>query len=334
MYNRMSGKISLRGPLYASPLFYPVYAVKAALLLRKLDCDIVHIHNLTQFVPLVRSFNPQSKIILHMHCEWLTELPGNLVRKRLSGVDCVLGCSDFVIRQVRERFPEIASKCHVVFNGADLSSRSGTSEKKGFAVLYVGRISPEKGLHVLISAFREVSRQVPNSQLVIVGPEAVPSADIASTWTKDANFESIRPLLGGGYLTYLRKQSSGLNVLFRDSMPHEDLASLYATADVLAFPSVWNEPFGMPIVEAMAYGVPVVATQSGGIPEIVVHGETGLLVARGDAMALAQAIVTMATERDAAQHMGEKGLFRFRRHFTWDKIAGDVAEIYRGVLEN
>jgi glycosyltransferase involved in cell wall biosynthesis len=64
----------------------------------------------------------------------------------------------------------------------------------------------------------------------------------------------------------------------------------YRRATVLVFPSVWQEPFGIPIVEAMACGLPVVSTCSGGIPEIVEHGQTGMLVARGDAEQLALAI--------------------------------------------
>lgn len=320
------------GPLYASPVYYGVYGLKAALALRRLQCDIVHIHNLTQFVQPIRLLNPAARIVLHMHCEWLTELPKPLIGKRLALVDFIIGCSDFVLKGIRDRFPEIAGQTGVVYNGAAPATAFVSPKSKGFTLLYIGRVSPEKGLHILIEAFRKVSRFRSDAKLVIAGPEAMPSADIASTWLEDAQTESIRPFFGGEYLNYLRNQSQGLSVEFTGKVLHNQLAALYQTSDLLVFPSVWNEPFGMPIVEAMANGLPVVATQSGGIPEIIVHGKTGTLVPRGDATALAEALLHLADRKGLRKAMGAQGRLRFAEHFTWDRVAQQVEGIYEKVL--
>ncbi len=64
---------NVKRPLFASSLYCLIYALQVARDLRKEGCDIVHIHNFSQFVPIIRAFNPKIKIILHMHCEWLTQ---------------------------------------------------------------------------------------------------------------------------------------------------------------------------------------------------------------------------------------------------------------------
>jgi glycosyltransferase involved in cell wall biosynthesis len=76
-------------------------------------------------------------------------------------------------------------------------------------------------------------------------------------------------------------------IVFHGGVVQTDTIKLYRGAHLLVFPSTWNEPFGMPTAEAMACGLPVVSTYSGGIPEIVEHGRTGILVARGEVGELA-----------------------------------------------
>ncbi len=322
----------LPGPLYASRIYYALYGLQTALALRGLRCDIVHLHNLTQFVPIIHFFNPTARIVLHMHCEWLTELPKALVRKRLALVDFVAGCSGFVVQGIRDQFPEIAENAGIIYNGADPVSIRQSPANESFSLLYTGRVSPEKGLHVLIEAFRDIYARKNDARLVIAGPEAVPSADIATTWSAGPELEKIRPFFGGGYLKHLMEMSQGLPVEFRGAVLHDQLAELYQSSHVLVFPSVWNEPFGMPIVEAMASGLPVVATRSGGIPEIVIHGETGRLVARGDVGSLAECLLDLAEHKELRRAMGEKGRLRFQEHFTWERVAERIERVYEKVL--
>ena len=79
----------------------------------------MHIINFSQLVPLVRFLNPKAKIVLHMECEWLTQLDPALIGPRLEKTDLIIGCSHFVTDKIRERFPHLADNCQTVHNAVD-----------------------------------------------------------------------------------------------------------------------------------------------------------------------------------------------------------------------
>jgi glycosyltransferase involved in cell wall biosynthesis len=102
--------------------------------------------------------------------------------------------------------------------------------------------------------------------------------------------------------------------------------------DAFAMPSIW-EGFGIVLLEAMAAGKPVVASRVATIPEVVVDGETGLLVPAGEAAALAEALASLALDPDLARRMGEAGRARLQRHFSVEKMVGDTELLYRELVE-
>jgi glycosyltransferase involved in cell wall biosynthesis len=120
-------------------------------------------------------------------------------------------------------------------------------------------------------------------------------------------------------------------VSFVGSIPYFELLDRYRAADVFVFPSVWNEPFGLPVAEAMACGVPVVATRSGGIVEIVEDGETGLLVERGNAAELAGAIGSLLADDARRVAMGRAAAQRANEVFAWERVAVALGGVYRGI---
>lgn len=108
------------------------------------------------------------------------------------------------------------------------------------------------------------------------------------------------------------------------------LADLYRRADVAVFPSVWEEPFGLVAVEAMAVGRPVCASRVGGLGDIVVDGETGFLHERGDAAALAEHLGRLLDDAELRRRMGEAGRRRAEDVYDWDRI---VERHYAPLLE-
>lgn len=299
------------------------------------DCDIVHIMNISQFVPLIRASLPRIRIILHMQCQWLEQLDAALIEQRIKTADLVLGCSDFIATGVRSRFPSLAERCSHIYNGADLAlfARPPAIEPQPKRLLFVGRLAPEKGVHILLDAFRIVLAQHPDAHLEVIGPEKVLSREALLPVCHDPHVLALEPYYRpGAYAELLRAKvselPSGSVSFYNNGMRFTDLVPHYHAASIFAFPSVWEEPFGMPLVEAMASTTPVIATRGGAFPEIVEDGRSGLLVERADAAALADAILQLLSNPDQREAMAQAALQRASTVFSWDRIAEDLLEKY------
>ena len=85
------------------------------------DCDIVHIMNMSQFVPFVRRRAPRARIVLHMHCQWLERFNAAVIEQRINSADLVLGVSNFIATAVRRCFPSLAQRCSHLYNGVDIA---------------------------------------------------------------------------------------------------------------------------------------------------------------------------------------------------------------------
>jgi glycosyltransferase involved in cell wall biosynthesis len=110
-----------------------------------------------------------------------------------------------------------------------------------------------------------------------------------------------------------------------------DIPSLLPLMDLFVLPSLY-EGFGIAILEAMAAGRPVVATAVGGIPEVVVHGETGLLVPPGDPVALADALHELLAHPERARALGARGRERAREKFRIESIVRQHEALYEACL--
>ncbi|HVB34904.1 MAG TPA: glycosyltransferase family 4 protein [Patescibacteria group bacterium] len=316
------------------------YGLRVASSLRARKCDVVHIHNYSQTVSAVRALNPRAKIVLHMHCEWLNQLDPKMIQRRLAKVNLIIGCSEFITDKIRNTFPQFAARCRTVYNGVDGSifSPNGHSmptrdEKK--RILFVGRIVPEKGPHVLLEAFQKVAGRHPEAELVMVGPKGLTPWEFVFSLSNDPLLSHMAQFYNGNYdsaLKTLEPPATPSRVSYVGNLPYPSLHECYKTATVLVCPSIWNEPYGMPVAEAMAAGLPVVATRSGGIPEIVEHEKTGLLVERGDPSSMADAILRLLEDDDLRRSMGRAGRQRVLQHFTWDKTTHNLADLYSELL--
>ena len=327
-----------RAPRFATLGYHVGYALAIALDLRRRRPDVVHIPNLIPFVSVIRALNPRVKIVLHMYSYWLTQLDPALVRQRLRDVDLVLGCSESVTDPVREAFPEVADRCATVYNGfnEEYFTRSraealaqdkeeDTVEPDRAAaprLLYVGRVSPEKGIHVLLEAFQEVARRYPDVRLDVVGPnEGAAPIEFIVGLSQEPEVQALAEFYEGDYFAALKAlplSDAWERVAFTGALPYSALAEAYGRADVLINASL-SDTFPLPIMEGMGCGLPVVATDAGGAVEAVVDGETGLIVPSGDPAALADAISRLLDDAPLRHRMGEAG--QERAHlFSWEKI--------------
>jgi len=136
------------------------------------NCDIVHIITFSQFVPLIRARVPKTRIVLQMQCQWLEQIDAAVIEPRINSADLVLGCSNFIAEGVRRRFFSLAGRCHYAYNGADIPffARPSSVQPKPKQILFVGRLYPEKGVHILLDSFRIVLAQHPDAHLQLIGP--------------------------------------------------------------------------------------------------------------------------------------------------------------------
>jgi len=342
--NRVGRRLGLpERPYPASRAYYWTFIRRVCRHLAHEGADLVHLHNVSQFVPPLRGAVPRARIVLQMHCEWLVELPRALIARRLADVDLLLGVSEHVVQQVQSAFPDVAPRCRVLHNGVDLASfpprervvaeRSAALAAirarlglRGPVVLYVGRLSAEKGVHVLLEAFGRFREAHPDATCVVIGPDWGP-------------IRNVRPRAGdmarldGDYVGHLRGLAAhhGGRVLFVGPVSNGDLPLYHALSDVVVAPSLL-EAFGIPVIEAGASGLPVIASAVGGLLDTVVHGRTGLFVPPGDATALAAALQDIVANPDRARAFGRAGRDRVTASFTWDRITDTLAGYYDDLL--
>jgi spore coat protein SA len=285
------------------------------------DFDVVYLHNEPNLLLFLQKRHGQ-KFVLHMHNDHLSmRLFRPFYRRALAKADVVLCISDYIRRQAVKNFPEYADRFRVVLNATDpevfkpygneaLCQLEGVvhleSDKR--YLLYAGRLTSVKGVHVLIEAFREIHRRVPDVRLIITGSSFFSGAAKTS------------------YQQELINLAEPVNeaIVFTGYLPHEKLKYLYSAVDIVVFPSIWPEPFGLVMIEAMASGTCLVASAVGGIPEVVNNGEDGILVEPANVGALAQAVCNILNNPEKMKRMETTGREKIITNFTWERLVNEL----------
>ena len=244
------------------------------------------------------------------------------------------GMRDDILRA----YPQIdPAKVSVVHNGIDLSAfqsaanpdlvRSLGIDPDQRSVVFVGRITQQKGLPYLLKAARELPQDV---QLVLcAGAPDTPKIQAEVT----------------ALVEELNKVRSNV-IWIEKHLSRPELIAVLSSATVFACPSIY-EPLGIVNLEAMACSIPVVATATGGIPEVVVHNETGLLVpieqvtdGSGTPLDEAKFVSDFANAlnemlaKPNIKDFGKAGRERAEKHFSWDSIAQQTLTVYREAINN
>ena len=187
-----------------------------------------------------------------------------------------------------------------------------------FTVLQLGRMVPRKGVDTVIQAIALLrSQHGIDAELLVVG------GDMHAGGRDGPEIARLRALAARlGVLEHVR---------FVGQKPRAELRTWYSAADVFVT-TPWYEPFGITPVEAMACARPVVGSEVGGIKSTVVDGSTGFLVPSRDPQAVAERLATLQRNPQLARSMGEAGLRRAYRHYTWRSVAEQVGAVYAAVL--
>ena len=197
--------------------------------------------------------------------------------------------------------------------GSDLVKWGPLDEKHDVIVGIIGQIGARKGHRYLLEAAWMLTQTHPHVRFWIVGKEPVQRQ---RAYTEELE-------------EYIRNYHLQRYVKFWGFRP--EITELLAKIDILALPSL-QEPFGKIVIEAMAMAKPVVAANVGGVPEIVVDGETGLLVPPADADAFRQALEQLIPNRAKREQMGRAGRQRVERLFTLEQNVRATEQVYADIL--
>jgi len=314
------------------------------------DVDIVHCHTwYTHFggcltkvlhdVPLVLTTHS-----LEPHRPWKADQLGSayaastwVERTAYQNADGVVAVSQSMRQDVQSLYGVAPDRIRVIHNGIDLEQYRPTPNPQVLAefgidpelpfVLFVGRITKQKGILHLVNAIRSFRDGV---QVVLCA--GAPDTPEIGKQMADA-------------VEAARQVTSNKIIWIPEMLPREKIISLYTHAAIFVCPSVY-EPFGIINLEAMACETPVVASAVGGIPEVVEHGDTGLLVPAETvdhaeveprhpqqfARDLAAAVNTLLDDADLRARMGRRARERVEQKFSWTSIARQTLAFYEEII--
>ena len=229
--------------------------------------------------------------------------------------DAVVAISTYTANEVRALAPVDVEVIPYTFELPAPGERKPRADS-GFEILTVGRLVERKGVVHLVDALALLPPAI-DARLVVVGdgPEAA----------------RIR--------ARAEERGAADRVELRGRQPDDALRAAYASADVFVLPAIVDargdtEGLGVVLLEAMNFGLPVIGSAAGGIVDIVIDGETGLLVPPADARSLARAIERLARDRELSSRLGEAGRRFVRERFSWSAIVERWLSVYRRVIED
>ncbi|WP_159018750.1 glycogen synthase [Algibacter sp. L3A6] len=314
-----------------------------------IDADVVHCHTwYAHFAGIIAKLCYGTPLVITTHSleplrPWKREQLGRgydasswVEKTAIEMADALIAVSKETKEDVLKHFDVDESKVHVIYNGINLEQYIETSEtatldaygvdKTKPYVLFVGRITRQKGIIHLVNAIKYID---PDTQIVLCA--GAPDTPEIGEEMKNA-------------VNAVKKTRE--NVIWIDKMvTKEEIIQLYSHAAVFCCPSIY-EPFGIINIEAMACNTAVVASAVGGIKEVVVHGETGLLIPLEQqteapfepidpdkfSRDLAQGINQVINDKNLRETMAKNGRKRVEDYFDWVAIAKQVEILYESII--
>lgn len=316
-----------------------------------IDADVVHCHTwYSHFAGIMAKLCYGTPLVVTTHSleplrPWKREQLGLgydasswIEKTAIEMADCLIAVSEETKEDVIKHFDVDENKIEVVYNGIDLKEyvvvketdvieSYGIDQSKPY-VLFVGRITRQKGIIHLVNAIKYID---PDTQIVLCA--GAPDTEEIAMEMEDAVAEA---------------SESRNNIFWIDKMlDKKDVIQLYSNASVFCCPSIY-EPFGIINIEAMACETAVVASAVGGIKEVVVEGETGLLVnleqqkvapfepVNPDKFSkdLAEGVNKLINDKELRDQMAIKGRKRVEDFFDWKSIAKQTKSIYKSIIQD
>ena len=327
------------GPLpnnfHAVPLAEPENSLKSywefRTVVRRLECDLVHVPNLFS-VP--RLLPCPYVMTVHDMLEHLSRarrtgfwgsLHFQLTKRVLRGAARIFAVSNFTKNEMEKLFDIPPGRIEVVYNAIDerfLHGHASAADRQLIAeryqvtypfLLYAGRISPHKNVVRMIEAFSALKTELekdqafPDLKLIIIGDDVSGNPDLRRTVIRSGVQNDVR---------------------FLGFVPIEVLRTFYDQAKIFIFPSLY-EGFGLPPLEAMAHGTPVVTSNVSSLPEVV--GNAAVLVHPENVFEIMRALQRVLLDQPLREKMKERS-YRQAAKFSWEKSVRRIMDAYREVL--
>jgi len=306
------------------------FSMDLAMVKDPIDGEIVHAH--TWYTALGGYYAKQlcdQRLVMTVHSlepkrPWKEQALGNAYRLStwaektgIEACDRVIAVSYTDAKNIVEFYDVARERVKVIPNGVDAEAFQRRKDPQVLAkygvrepyVLFLGRLSRQKGVFDLVSAAPRLPEDV---ELVLV-TGAVDEPGIED--------ELSRRLEGRRNILWINKM-----------LPRNEVVALLSGTSVFVSPSLY-EPFGIMNLEAMACERPVVSTRVGGIVDVIVDGETGLLVSPGNPGELSEAVNRILLNPELGERMGKAGRERVRETFTWKRVADETLSLYGEMLE-
>ena len=239
---------------------------------------------------------------------------GRIEKEAAKKATLIVTVSRYSAKKIVQLYDIDETKIRIVPNGVDLQKFKPTNDceqvknviggSSEHVILFVGNLIPRKGLHFLIEAAKHVIKENKETKFVVVGDGP----------------------LKNHLISYSKEQGVSDNFVFLGDVPDVMLHQLYNCADIFASPSI-QEGQGISLLEAQATAKPVVAFNVSAINEVVKNKETGLVV-KPDSYELANAILSLLSDKSLREKMGCSGREFVSKNFSWDICAQKMSQIY------
>jgi glycosyltransferase involved in cell wall biosynthesis len=333
-------KVKEIGPLppnfHSVPLAEPERSLKSyrefRAVVKRLDCDLVHIPNLFS---IPRALSCPYVMTVHDILEHLSRareqtgfwrsLHFQLTKRVLSGASRIFAVSNFTKLEMEKLFNIPPGRIEVVYNAIDerlLHGHANPADRQLIVeryqvtypfLLYAGRISPHKNVVRMIEAFSalktelEKDQMYPDLKLIIIGDDVSGNPDLRRTVIRSGVQNDVR---------------------FLGFVPIEVLRTFYDAAKIFVFPSLY-EGFGLPPLEAMAHGTPVVTSNVSSLPEVV--GNAAVMVHPENVFEIMRALHRVLLDQPLREKMKERS-YRQAAKFSWEKSVRRIMDVYQEVL--
>lgn len=260
--------------------------------------ELIIVENRPAYIMKLRE-RTDTPCVLHLHNDFLNKNT-KCANEMIAGYDEIVSVSNYITNRVKEVNPAFSYKCHTVYNAIDtaLFQKAIPAERESiglkdsdFVIVYSGRLTEEKGILQLVRAIKQLD-MIPRLKLLVIGANAY------------GNDQQRTP-----FMKQLEGESSDIKnkIVFTGFVNYAKMPYLLKMADIAVVPSMWEEPFGLTVVEAMTAHLPLITTRSGGIPEICENN--AIIVEReGIVSSLAAAILDLYQHPEKREAMSKASL--------------------------